>query len=124
MIWTLLAAVAVFVLPFVLGKLIARMLRMKDVAVRIGLVLLAATLGLTPFAAQWVLGMQEQREYQAALAEWRQTLEQRQSNAKITDKGVERLEQALPDVQVIRTGESGDEGQFTAPATPAGNGAD
>ena len=131
MIWALLTAIVVFVGPFLVAKLIARMLRLKDISVRLGIVLLAATLGITPFAAQWVLGMQEQREYDAALAEWQQKLEQRQSNTKITDAGLEKLRQGLPDVQILRggEGEGGDEGQFTAPPagapanpTPAGDG--
>jgi hypothetical protein len=123
-IWTLLAAVAVFVLPFVLGKLIARLLRMKDISVRIGVVLLAAFLGLTPFVSQWVLGMQEQREYQAALAEWRQKQEERLSNSKITHEGLAKLKQALPELQVVSQA-GDDEGAFTAPpgAGAAGNGA-
>lgn len=120
MIWALLTAIVVFVGPFLVAKLIARLLRLKDISVRLGIVLLAATLGITPFAAQWVLGMQEQREYDAALAEWQEKLEQRQSNSKITDAGLEKLRQGLPDVQILRggEGEDGDEGQFTAP--PAG----
>ena len=125
MFWALLTAIVIFVGPFLVAKLIARMLRLKDISVRLGIVLLAATLGITPFAAQWVLGMQEQSEYDAALAEWQQKLEQRQSNSKITDAGLEKLRQGLPDVQILRGGEEegGDEGQFTAPpsgAAPAG----
>ena len=121
MIWALLTAIVVFFGPFLVAKLIARMLRLKDISVRLGIVLLAATLGITPFAAQWVLGMQEQREYDAALAEWQEKLEQRQSNSKITDAGLEKLRQGLPDVQILRggEGEGDDEGQFTAP--PAGD---
>ena len=125
MIWALLTAIVVFVGPFLVAKLIARLLRLKDISVRLGIVLLAATLGITPFAAQWVLGMQEQREHDAALAEWQEKLEQRQSNSKITDAGLDKLRQGLPDVQILRggEGEAGDEGQFTAPpadAAPAG----
>ncbi|MGE3316264.1 MAG: protein translocase subunit SecD [Planctomycetaceae bacterium] len=46
----LLVIIGVFVLPFVAGWLISRMLKLKDLSFRIGLVLFTATLGLTPFA--------------------------------------------------------------------------
>ncbi len=48
--------IAIFVLPFVIGNFLERWLRVKDVGFRIGVVLLAATLGLTPFVNQVARG--------------------------------------------------------------------
>ncbi|MEX1098682.1 MAG: protein translocase subunit SecD [Planctomycetales bacterium] len=47
---TFLLIVGLVVVPFALGSLIARALRMKDSATRFGVVLFVATVGLTPFA--------------------------------------------------------------------------
>ena len=115
MYWLLLAVLLIFGLPFLIGRLLGRALKMKDISVRVGIVLLAAFLGLTPFAAQWVLGMQEQQEYESAIAEWRQKQEERLSNSRITDAGLDKLKQALPELQIIR----GEEGEV-APAAGAG----
>ncbi len=46
----------VFILPFVLGVGIARALKLKDTSTRIGVVLMALLLGLTPFAWQQYQG--------------------------------------------------------------------
>ncbi|MCA9028005.1 MAG: protein translocase subunit SecD [Planctomycetaceae bacterium] len=48
----ILMILAIVILPFVLGQLIERALKLKDVAFRIGLVLFAITLGLAPFATR------------------------------------------------------------------------
>jgi SecD/SecF fusion protein len=55
--WVLfLLVVAVIVLPFVIGTFLARALRMKDVSMRIGLVLFTLFLAVTPFAWRLVQG--------------------------------------------------------------------
>ena len=55
--WVLFAlVVTVIVVPFVLGTLLARALRMKDVSMRIGLVLFTVFLAVTPFAWRLVQG--------------------------------------------------------------------
>ena len=55
--WMLFAMViCVIVLPFLLGSLLARALRMKDVSMRIGLVLFTVFLALTPFAWRLMQG--------------------------------------------------------------------
>src|SRR5580704_12521196 len=55
--WVLFALVmTVIVVPFVLGSLLSRALRMKDVSMRIGLVLFTVFLALTPFAWRIVQG--------------------------------------------------------------------
>lgn len=51
-----LIVIAVLVLPFILGTLIANALKMKHLATRISVVLLALTLGLSPFVSQMVGG--------------------------------------------------------------------
>lgn len=120
MYWLLLAVLLIFGLPFLIGRLLGRALKMKDISVRVGIVLLAAFLGLTPFAAQWVLGMQEQRDYESAIAEWRQKQEERLSNSKITDEGLDKLRQALPELQIIRGGEEGQSAAAAPAAAPSG----
>ncbi len=55
--WVLFAlVVTVIVVPFVLGSLLSRALRMKDVSMRIGLVLFTVFLAITPFAWRLVQG--------------------------------------------------------------------
>jgi SecD/SecF fusion protein len=55
--WILfLVVVTVIVVPFVLGTLLARALRMKDVSMRIGLVLFTVFLAITPFAWRVIQG--------------------------------------------------------------------
>ncbi len=48
----ILIILAIVILPFVLGQLIERALKLKDISFRIGLVLFAVTLGLTPFVTR------------------------------------------------------------------------
>jgi len=55
--WVLfLLVAAVIVLPFVIGTFLSRALRMKDVSMRIGLVLFTLFLAVTPFAWRLVEG--------------------------------------------------------------------
>jgi SecD/SecF fusion protein len=55
--WILFAMVIlVIVVPFVLGSLLSRALRMKDVSMRIGLVLFTVFMAITPFAWRMVQG--------------------------------------------------------------------
>jgi uncharacterized protein HemY len=66
----LLAIVAIFVTPILLGNLIARLLKLKDTAGRISLVLFALTLGIAPFAWQFVQAKVEANQHKAALDDW------------------------------------------------------
>ena len=60
--WVLFVLViTVIVVPFVLGTLLARALRMKDVSMRIGLVLFTVFLAVTPFAWRLVAGAEPRR---------------------------------------------------------------
>ncbi|MBW3539641.1 MAG: hypothetical protein KY476_05165 [Planctomycetes bacterium] len=94
--------VVIVVLPFILGTLIARLLKLKDLSGRIGVVLFALFLGLAPFIAQNVIGYTEQAEYEDIHAAWEERGRERASNSKITEAGVEQLQQARPDVKVYQ----------------------
>ena len=89
---------AIFILPFVFGSLLARWLKLKDLSTKMGTIILVVTLGLTPFVWQAVKVKVEIRQYQAELAEW----EKKQQRFGITDKGVEDFKQALPGSEVRR----------------------
>ncbi|MCH7989068.1 MAG: protein translocase subunit SecD, partial [Planctomycetes bacterium] len=55
--WLLfLIILAIFILPFVFGSLLARWLKLKDLSSKMGTILLAMTLGLTPFVWQVASG--------------------------------------------------------------------
>ena len=94
--WVLLTIFVVVVLPFLLGTLIARALGLKDVAVRMGIVLFALFLGVAPFVWQGVVGWLEQRQYQERLAAW----EEREERFGVTQTGLEDLKAAQPSLTV------------------------
>lgn len=96
--WVLLIIVVVVVLPFALGTLIARVLGLRDLAVRMGLVLFAIFLGLAPFVWQGVASWMEQRDYEERLALW----EERQERFRVTDAGLDELKQAQPTLTIQR----------------------
>ncbi|WP_437225648.1 protein translocase subunit SecD [Planctomicrobium sp. SH661] len=52
----MLIVLAIVVVPFVLGSLIARALKMRDYATKIGIVLFTLTLALGPFVTRWATG--------------------------------------------------------------------
>ena len=83
--------VAVFVLPFVLGTLIARALKLKDLGFKFGVVLFVAALGLTPFVWQSAVGTIEQREYEEELASW--------ESRRLPESEQERFAAALDDLK-------------------------
>ncbi|MFO1094260.1 MAG: protein translocase subunit SecD [Planctomycetaceae bacterium] len=51
-----LTVIAMLVLPFVIGQALAKLLRLKDLSSKIGIVLFALTLGLAPFVGQVLAG--------------------------------------------------------------------
>lgn len=57
---------AIFVVPFMLGALIAGALKLKDLGFRIGVVLFAVTLGIAPFAYAIVAGDSENTAFERA----------------------------------------------------------
>jgi hypothetical protein len=94
--WILLTIFVVVVLPFILGTLIARALGLKDMAVRMGIVLFSLFLGMAPFVWQGVVGWLEQRQYREHLATW----EKREERFAVTEKGLEDLKLAQPSLTV------------------------
>lgn len=52
----LLVVVAVVVIPFLLGGVLARALKMREYATRLGIVLFTITLAIGPFATRWLAG--------------------------------------------------------------------
>ena len=97
--WLLfLVVVAVFAVPFGLGGLIARMLKLKDLGFKMGVILLTAVLGLTPFVWQGVQGKLDVLRYEAELANW----EAKQKQFGVTDEGVAELDKALPGCEIKR----------------------
>ena len=94
--------VVVVVLPLALGSLIGRkLLKLKDLSGKIGLVLLTASVGLLPFVMQSVIGIAEQQTYAFELKEWNQKGKDRRSNKiKISDAAVRKLKDALPDLTI------------------------
>jgi hypothetical protein len=93
-----LVVVAVFAVPFGLGSLIARTLKLKDLGFKMGVILLTAVLGLTPFVWQEMQGKLETLQYQDELAAW----EAKQEQFRVTDEGVAKLKKALPGCKINR----------------------
>lgn len=84
-------------LPFLLGTLIARWLKMKDVAMRVGVVLLAFELGMSNIAWQYIVGFLEHRKYEQDLAVW----EKRQAaRDTITPQTLDSMKKAVPQLDV------------------------
>jgi hypothetical protein len=102
--------IAVFVLPFVVGNLIARALRVKEWGQRIGVVLLAATLGVLPFAYQYLARYYEQAAYDRRVASW----EERGEQFQISDEDVEELRKRRAGLTIIT--EASDRPQRTGAA--------
>ena len=92
----LLLTAGVFLVPYVLGVLIARGLKLKEYAFKISLVLFTATLGLMPFVYQVILGNLEQSKYEAqvkAYDDWN-------DNRPITDDHIKEIQKNHPTLQI------------------------
>ena len=97
--WVLmLIVIAVFAVPFTLGSLIAKWLKLKDMSFRMSVVLLALVLGLVPFAYQSLTGDAEARLYADQLSRW----EEKGKKYNITEEGVGKLREALPSCEIRR----------------------
>ena len=94
----ILITAGVFLVPYGLGVLIARQLKMKEYAFKISLVLFAATLGLMPFLYQGILGVLEQRHYDKQVAEY----EAERNEFQITDETLDKLQQVHPRLKINR----------------------
>ena len=100
--WILLAVVAtVFVVPFVLGSLIARALRLRDMGFRVGIVLFALVLGLAPFAWQSIVGAMERSAYEQDYEEWKRHQRSEAENAEIHE-ALDELKKAKPELRIER----------------------
>ncbi len=105
----LLITVAVFLIPYALGVLIARGLKLKEYAFKIGLVLFSATFFLMPFCYQGIYSVLEQREYQEKLATW----EAEQDKSEITEKGLKAIKEKNPKLRIIETPEEAAEAELS-----------
>lgn len=77
--WLILGVLAViFIAPFLLGRLIARLLKLDDLSGRIGVVLMTVFMALGPFAYQEILGRLDEARVMKERAE-------RKANLKSTD---------------------------------------
>jgi hypothetical protein len=94
----LLITLGVFLVPYGLGVLLARQLKMREYAFKISLVLFTATLGLMPFLYQSILGVFEQRHYAKALAEY----EAEKSDFKITNETLDAIQAKHRSLQINR----------------------
>ena len=94
----LLITVGIFLIPYGLGVLIARMLKMKEYAFKIAVVLFAATLGLMPFAYQHILGVFEDLHHERQLAEY----EAERSEFQVTQEHLETIQDQHPDLKINR----------------------
>jgi hypothetical protein len=97
--------VLVVALPFVLGTVIARSLKMKDLALKISVVLLAMELGLAPMLSQYVIGSREQSHFAKEDTHWKDKDESRQ---KISKTQIAEFKSAIPGVEVVEHQEPSD----------------
>lgn len=83
--WLILGVLAVvFIVPFLLGNLIGRLLRLNDLSGRIGVVLMTIFMALAPFAYQEISGRIEESQVLAARAKAK-------TNAKSTDAEIPEI---------------------------------
>lgn len=92
----LLVTAGAFLIPYGLGVLIARQLKLKEYAFKISVVLFAATLGLMPFAYQILYRSLETRHYQARLEAYNEWEE----NRPITDDDITEIQEQYPKLKV------------------------
>ena len=90
----LLMMIALCVLPYVAGAILARVLRLKEFSNRIGTVLLAFTLGLAPFGYQIIKSWNSLGELATKLSAAEAALEQAPTDATL-DQKVQQLRKEL-----------------------------
>lgn len=96
----ILIAIGVFLVPYVLGVLIARALKLKEYAFRIVLVLFTGTLGIMPFLYQSLLGVLEQKHYHEQVAEY----EAKRTEFQVTDEALDKLQEEHRGLIISRPG--------------------
>lgn len=92
----LLITLGVFLIPYGLGVLIARQLKLKEYALKISIVLVATSLGLMPFLYQGVLAAYEERNYENRLKEWKAT----QAEAVLKSEDIQEIIKENPSLNV------------------------
>ena len=108
----ILIALAVFLVPYGLGVLIARSLKLKEYAFRIILVLFAGTLGVMPFLYQSVVGVLEQKQYHERLAEY----QAKQNEFQITNEALDKLQEEHRGLIINRPGGSAPPPEISSPS--------
>jgi hypothetical protein len=99
----LLITAGVFLIPYGLGVLIARQLKLKEYALKISLVLFAATLGLMPFIYQSILGVLERQHYERQLAAY----EAEKSEFQVTNETLQEIQEQRPTLKINRPEDAG-----------------
>lgn len=94
-IWRLLMVLGLCVLPFIVGAVLARTLRLKEFSNRIGTVLFAMTVGLAPFGYHIISDLMQQAARVTELATAEADLKAEPTN----DKRKERAEQLRKQIQ-------------------------
>ena len=92
-----LIVVVVLGVPFLLGAGIARALKMKELSTKIGVILLALVLGLSPFAKQYVIGALEKRRHEEKVAKYE---EKEKYRKQISAGGMSGLKKANSGLQI------------------------
>ena len=96
----LLVLAAIFLVPILLGNLVARLLKLKDLAGRLSVVFFALTMGIAPFAWHFTMVRVEARRYDAALTEWESEASRKSNNITPDGQGVKDLRIVLPNLQI------------------------
>jgi len=92
----LLLTAGVFLIPYGLGVLIARQLKLKEYAFKISVVLFAATLGVMPFVYQYIFGALEQAHYERQLETWKMMRQE----SPIGPEDVEEIKEEYPTLRI------------------------
>ncbi|WP_166822951.1 hypothetical protein [Thalassoroseus pseudoceratinae] len=107
--------VLVFVLPFIVGNLLARGLKVREWGFKMSVILLATTVAAMPFLYQLIAGSYADTNYEAKLAEW----EANQERFDISEETVAELEKRRENLRVM-TSEADRSGEPLEETSPEG----
>ena len=107
----LLLTAGAFLIPYGLGVLIARQLKLKEYALKISIVLFAATLGLMPFAYQILLSQFEDQQFANRLEAYNEW----EKNRTITDEDIQEIVEQYPKLRISGTEADDEPPKITAP---------
>ncbi|RLT07194.1 MAG: protein translocase subunit SecD [Planctomycetota bacterium] len=96
--WRLLMMVALCVLPYVAGAILSRAMRLKEYSNRIGTVLFAITLGLSPFGYHIISDLMQQKERESDRITAQAALEEDPADAKLKER-VQQLQDQIQERQ-------------------------